>query len=406
MSTTVGGTTHLDSSQATIGSAGLGPEATQSTLLALASDMVPTLRERSPHCEDLRKLPPETVQDIRDAGFPRIAQPTRFGGHGLGIDEAAEVALQLGRGCCSTAWVSALWSGHNFMISTFSEQAQQEYWAESQTVLSSTASAVVKLDAVEENGGLRISGHFRYSSGCDYADWIVLFIPAGMCLLPKADFRIQDDWYVAGLRGTGSKAIIVEDVFVPGHRIVPMASIMAGETEGTARYPDNPFYRLGPSIQLAPLLLGPIVGMAQGLIELFDERVVKRIDLHTGLKACERPATQLRYAEASAEVDTATMLFRQTNETLKKLGSSATAPTALERARVRRDVTYAVKLCIQAADRLLEAGDSSGMADTQLIQRWGRDLHMGGLQFMATWDEPAMAYSQLHWGLEPQAHTI
>jgi hypothetical protein len=78
----------------------------------------------------------------------------------------------------------------------------------------------------------------------------------------------------------------------------------------------------------------------------------------------------------------------------------------LDRARIRRDVVYAVKLCIQAADRLLESGDSSGMADSQLIQRWGRDIHMGGLQFMATWDEPAMAYSQLRWGLEPQAHTI
>ena len=35
-----------------------------------------------------------------------------------------------------------------------------------------------------------------------------------------------------------------------------------------------------------------------------------------------------------------------------------------------------------------------------------RDIHMAGVQFMATWDEPAMAFSQLHWGLELQAHTI
>lgn len=77
-----------------------------------------------------------------------------------------------------------------------------------------------------------------------------------------------------------------------------------------------------------------------------------------------------------------------------------------ERARLRRDSAYAVRLCVQAADLLLEAGDSSGMHDSQLIQRWGRDLHMAGLQFMATWDEPAMAYSQVHWGLEHQAHTI
>jgi alkylation response protein AidB-like acyl-CoA dehydrogenase len=406
MSTSVEHAGDTDSSGLDPGGAGTTSKTALASLLELANGMVPTLRERSARCEELRKLPPETVADIRDAGFPRIAQPVQFGGYGLGIDEAAEVALQLGRGCCSTSWVSALWSGHNFMISMFGEQAQKEYWADSYTVLSSTASAVVKLEAAQERDGLRISGQFRYSSGCDYADWIILFIPAGMCLLPKADFRIQDDWHVAGLRGTGSKAILVEDVFVPPHRIVSMASILAGQTAGASMYPDNPFYRLGPSIQLAPLLLGPIVGMAQGLIELFEERVGKRIDLHTGLKACERPATQLRFAEATAEVDTATLLFRATNSTLKQLGASPEAPTMLERARVRRDVTYAVRLCIQAADRLLESGDSSAMADTQLIQRWARDVHMGALQFMATWDEPALAYSQLRWGLEPQAHTV
>jgi 3-hydroxy-9,10-secoandrosta-1,3,5(10)-triene-9,17-dione monooxygenase len=397
-----------EESEGAAGLAGLGqaPEMSPAQLVAQATAMVPTLRERSAHCEELRKLPPETVADIRAAGFPRIAQPTEFGGRGLRIDDAAEVALEIGRGCCSTAWVSALWSGHNFMVSTFERAAQEEYWADSFDTLASTASAVVKLDTTEEAGGLRMSGKFRYSSGCDYADWLILFIPAGMCLIPRQDFRIEDDWYVAGLRGTGSKAVVVEDILVPNHRQVPMASILAGDTFGTAQHPDNPFYRLGPSIQLAPLLLGPIVGMARGLVELFDERVVKRIDLHTGLRACERPATQLRYAEATAEVDTATLLFRTVNESLKRLGSSGEAPGMLDRARIRRDVVYAVKLCIQAADRLLESGDSSGMADSQLIQRWGRDIHMAGLQFMATWDEPAMAYSQLRWGLEPQAHTI
>jgi 3-hydroxy-9,10-secoandrosta-1,3,5(10)-triene-9,17-dione monooxygenase len=374
-------------------------------LVQLASDMVPTLRARSADCETARMLLPETVAELRAAGFPRIAQPQRFGGLGLGVDQAAEVAMQLGRGCPSTSWVSALFSGHNFLVSQFPVEAQTEYWADSADVLCTTASAMVNMNCEEVEGGLRVSGKWRYSSGCDYAEWLILFMATGMYLLPKSDFSIEDDWFVMGLRGTGSKAILVDDVFIPRHRMVPMALLAAGTAPGAELYPDDPFQHLPMSVLLTPGLLGPIVGMARGLLELFDERATKRIDLHTIQRACERPGTQLRFAEAAAAIDAAELIFRNNSTMLKTWGHRGHA-TMENRARIRRDVGYATKLCIHAADLLVESGDSSGLHDTQLLQRWNRDIHMAGVQFMATWDEPAMAFSQLHWGLELQAHTI
>ena len=158
------------------------------------------------------------------------------------------------------------------------------------------------------------------------------------------------------------------------------------------------------SVLLTPGLLGPIIGMAKGLLELFDERATKRIDLHTIKRACERPGTQLRFAEAAAAIDAAELIFRNNNKMLKEWGTRGHA-TMENRARLA-DVGYATKLCIHAADLLVESGDSSGLHDSQLLQRWNRDIHMAGVQFMATWDEPALAFSQLHWGLELQAHTI
>jgi 3-hydroxy-9,10-secoandrosta-1,3,5(10)-triene-9,17-dione monooxygenase len=375
-------------------------------LVHQATKMVPVLRDRSARCEELRMLPPETVTEIRSAGFPRIAQPARFGGMGLLVDDAAEVAMELGRGCCSTSWVSALFSGHNFLVSMFGEEAQKEYWADSADVLTTTASAMVSMKCDEEPGGFRVSGHWRYSSGCDYADWLILFMATGMYLIPKADFRIEDDWYVMGLRGTGSKAIILDDIFIPTYRMVPMSVLANGTSPGVDIYPDNPFYRLPMSILLTPGLLGPIVGMAKGLLELFDERAIKRLDLHTLKRACERPGTQLRFAEAAAAIDAAELIFRNNNEMLRSWGAPGYEITMTNRARIRRDVGYATKLCVHAADLLVESGDSSGLHDSQMLQRWNRDLHMAGVQFMATWDEPAMAFSQLHWGLELQAHTI
>jgi alkylation response protein AidB-like acyl-CoA dehydrogenase len=199
---------------------------------------------------------------------------------------------------------------------------------------------------------------------------------------------------------------VLDSVFVPSHRMVPMALLATGNSPAAEIYPENPFYRLPMSIQLTPGLLGPIVGMAKGLLELFDERAVKRLDLHTIKRACERPGTQLRFAEAAAAIDAAELIFRNNNEMLRSWGVPGYEITMANRARIRRDVGYATKLCVHAADLLVEGGDSSGLHDSQMLQRWNRDLHMAGVQFMATWDEPAIAFSQLHWGLDIQAHTI
>ena len=104
-------------------------------------------------------------------------------------------------------------------------------------MLCTTASAMVNMTCEEEPDGFLVSGHWRYSSGCDYADWLIIFMATGMYLLPRSDFTIEDDWYVMGLRGTGSKAIIVDKAFVPSHRMVPMAGLATGQGPGAEIYP-------------------------------------------------------------------------------------------------------------------------------------------------------------------------
>src|SRR6266513_1745807 len=125
----------------------LQTDTTRDELRRKAADLVPVLRERSARCEELRRIPPETVQDVIDAGFLRIAQPVPFGGLGLGVDTVAEVAIEIGRGCPSTAWMVGQWPGHNFIAGMYTKEAQDEYFADGPDTLSSTASAVVKMDA-------------------------------------------------------------------------------------------------------------------------------------------------------------------------------------------------------------------------------------------------------------------
>ncbi len=378
-------------------------------LVARAEAMIPVLRERSAATEELRRIPDETKADFIAAEFLRIAQPVEFGGMGYGLDVVRDVTLQIGRGCGSTAWMAGQWPGHNFMLGYFSREAQEEYWADTPDQFSSTASAMVKLDVKEEKGGARLSAHWRFSSGCDAAEWILGMTPIGYCLIPRSDFRIEDDWYVSGLRGTGSKSVIVDDVFVPAHRISAFADLASGHTYGATAY-DSPFYKLPQAVVLPTLLCSSVLGMALGVLDIFEERALKRFDIITQSPAFERPTTQLRFAESVAEVRAAELLLKNVHtgmaERVQKASAEGRDVAIIDRAEWRRDVCFAAKLCVRATDRLVESGDSSSIFSDMLMQRWFRDVHAGALQVVLLWDEQAIQWSRVRWGLEPHTVTI
>jgi alkylation response protein AidB-like acyl-CoA dehydrogenase len=328
----------------------------------------------------------------------------RFQGYAHGVDVIAELGMEVGRGCGSSAWMAGQWPGHQFMVGYFSLEAQEEYWATDPDTMSSTASAVARLDIQPERGGWRVrNSQMRFSSGCDYAGWIFFITQHGMGLIPKSDFKIVDDWFVSGLRGTGSKSVVVEDAWIPPHRFIPLDNMRNGSTPGAELYPDNPYYRVPFHLVVNQMLLGATIGMARGVLDLFEERVTKRMDIHTFKPASEGAGTQLRFAESAAEVDAAMMFIRRNCQTLAEWGRANHVPSDAERSLVRRDVAYATRLSVLATQRLLSSGDASGMFDNQQVGRLGRDVYMAGLQANLTWDEPAQTFSRLRWGLPPSS---
>jgi alkylation response protein AidB-like acyl-CoA dehydrogenase len=380
---------------------------TPDELVRRASALVPLLRERGSRCEELRQLPPETLEDFIDAGFVRSATPVRFGGYGYDPDVVCELGVQLGRGCGSSAWVGCFYPAHQYMVGWFGEEAQAEYWADGPDTLSATASAVRSLSQRPAKGGIRVSARIALSSGIDHSQWIIFHTSEATLLVPRADWRIEDDWFVAGLKGTGSKTVVVEDAFVPEHRILTHADAAAGDYPGASLY-DSPWYRLknpGPAL-LPSFILAPVIGMAQGIIEIFDERARSRTSSHTGEPAIERPTNQLWYAESSVEVDLARELLFRNLRSLAELGANGGEIPTESRARFLRDSAYACRLCTRAADRLLASGDSGALFESKSLHRLARDLRAGALQYVLNWEEMAIQFARVQWGLKPQTMLI
>ena len=89
---------------------------TREALLQKATALLPALQERAVRTEELRQLPPETVQDLVDSDLIRIGTPQRYGGLAIDYDAAFDVIWELGRVCGSSAWCYALWTVHNWWV--------------------------------------------------------------------------------------------------------------------------------------------------------------------------------------------------------------------------------------------------------------------------------------------------
>jgi len=200
---------------------------TASELLDRAATLRPVLGERAAHTEQLRQIPPETVKDLVASGLIRAGTPRRYGGHGVDIDTGHAIAWELGRACGSTAWCCSLWIVHNWWLGHFPERAQDEFFASGPDTLASTCLNPAGGRAEPVTGGFRVSGRWSFSSGCDASSWAMVAVggavPAATLwlLLPRGDYEIVDTWFASGMRGTGSKDIVVRDVFVPGHPSLP-----------------------------------------------------------------------------------------------------------------------------------------------------------------------------------------
>jgi alkylation response protein AidB-like acyl-CoA dehydrogenase len=369
--------------------------------------MAPQLRERAPTTEKLGMLPQETVEEFKQAGFIRMLQPANFGGMGHDFETLVDVSIEIARGCGASGWLSSFMPVHNFMVSWFSKEAQSEYWADGPDTLSSTIPAYRSMTREEVSGGLKISGRASFSSGVDHAEWGLLHTTEEICLVPRNDFQIIEDWNVSGLRGTGSKSVTFEDVFVPAHRIVSNASLANGTHPG-ATLSENPWLKVHqPAIYvLNHAILAPVIGMARGVLDIFDQRARNRLDAQTFLPAIERPGPQLRFAEASCEIDAAEMFLRRNLSVLRASAEAGGGMALEERALMRRNIVYATKLSLQATNRLVEGMDSSALYEKNPLHRQARDVRAAALQFVLHWEETAIQYARVHWGLPPHTPII
>ena len=351
-------------------------------LLEAARALVPGLRERATQTEELRRLPPETEADLHRTGMFRLLQPQSVGGHELDYVALIDFAAELAKGDASVAWVVNNLASHHWMLAMFPEAAQDAIWSKDPQTLIASSFVFPAGNAVRADGGYRLSGLWPFSSGVDPSTWNMLggvvtpdddlLAPEyRIFLVPLEDYEIIDTWFTSGLKGTGSKDVKVEDVFVPAHMTLAVHDIA---TPGSARNP-NALYSL-PVFALFPFVLtGCALGNAQACLEDFVDTTRHRVSKYNKARLADFQSIQIRISEAGARIDTARRIMRSICLEAMEEARAGRVPDLLTKTRYRRDGAFSVGLCTEAVDLLFSASGAGGLYSDGSLQRQFRDAH-------------------------------
>jgi len=380
-----------------------------------ARSLVPTLRERAARAEVARRMEADTLDDLHRTGLLRFHQPRRWGGMELPFVSLFDIPAEIARGCASTGWNVANLGVHHWMLALYDERAQDEVWSKNPEALIASGIAYPQGRGRRTDGGFVISGFWNFSSGVDAADWNMLAVTVRdgervvdhrMCLVPKTDYEIVDDWHVLGMRSTGSKSVRATDVFVPEHRALSMYLARGGGEFPGASVNPNALYRVPLSALGSHCLAAAGVGNAQAALELTIDAIRERSTSYTALRMRDFQAVQLRVAGAGARVDAARLVIRADCLEAERIAVEGRAPTIEEKLRFKRNVAYAMGLCTEAVDQLHALAGANGIYDRYPIERLFRDQHALTGHIGFSWDAQGAPWALVTLGGEFSSPTL
>ena len=372
-------------------------------LIGRAHELAPLLARRALETERNRAPLDDTVKQLIDAGLLGTLVPAAYGGHELPVSTMSEIVRVLSTACPSTGWVSAFYQGAAWRLLAFPEAAQREIY-DKPYVLSAGQAAPLR-EAIRVPGGYRISGQTPWGSGSTHAEWI-LFVGLvqesnapphpTMFVVPRSETTLVDTWFVAGMRGTASNDLRVDDVFVPDHRSASFVAALEGRAEGVAGH-DNPMYHR-PLIPFLMCEVVPVVvGALRGAATAFVERVRGREGTVSGQRAAGKPASQMRLARGLAAADAAEVLLR---EYLRRF--EAEDPSRFElgsRASMKLAASFLVDFCRNETNALARGFGADGFRDESPLQRYFRDNNMLAVHAFLDIDTAAETAGRLALGL-------
>lgn len=350
-------------------------------LATAASALVPMLRAAQSDIDAAARTPDHVAAPLKAAAIYSIAVAQEQGGIEASLSTWRQVITEVGRGDAGVAWGVALITSSNWMVSNFFPRSvSDEVFSKPGTCVAGVLSPR-GVQARRVDGGIIVDkGIWFFNSGIYQADWDLLGVPllndagemvgAGVAIVPISDVHLLHDWDAAGLRGSGSTNVTMENVFIPAERIIDMVACMEGRQP--RMFPDSPIYRSAVMPLMSAIMTFPVLGAGQHMLEEFLEKLPKRDIKGTPyMKSGEAPVTHIQLGQASSKIDLAKGIVERACDEIEDLAERGAKMPALDRSRICRDCAVAVQLVWEAVEILADAsGGSFGQRGNVLNRIW------------------------------------
>lgn len=352
---------------------------TAARTLASTIDMV------ADRIEGERQLPTELVDALVEAGMFRMLLPRSLGGAELDLPTYVRAIEELARADASVAWCVGQANGLYNYIAYLDPSAARDVFDGRRVILANGPGQGNRPGrAVVDDGGYRLTGRWMFASGIGHATWLVAVAhvenhdgepvlddqeqkPAQrLMLIPKSTATLHDVWHVSGLRGTGSQAFSVADLFVPAAYAIRVALEERRERGALYLFSNNGFF--GPAfgsvaLGLAHASLGAIVDFAADKVPRGMERSIR-----------ENAAVQASVALAQARLGAARSYL---HATLSEVWNAVARTGELQldqRVAIRLASTHATHEAAAVVDAAYTLAGSNAIFEDLPFERRFRDV--------------------------------
>lgn len=342
----------------------------------LAEKIALSARDLAPEIDRERKLPPELVERLNEAGMLRATMPREVDALELSPPTALRCAEAIARGDAATGWCVSIAITSALLVAYLPDAARDEMFGGGRGVAAGVWAPRGKAKSVD--GGVVVSGRWPFCSGITHADMLFAgcFVDESrvpsVVALPKEQLRVLDNWHTLGLRGTGSHDTVAEEVFVPVERVFSVF-------DGPAL--DRPLYRFPVFGFFALSVAAAALGNARAAIDDLVELAGGKQGLGSTRTLAERSSTQAAVAAAESALGAARALYYEATETAWQASQeSDPAPVAL-RNRLRLAATHAARTSADVVRTMYDLAGGTAIYDTSPLQRRFRDAFTATAHF-------------------------
>ncbi|MEM7250497.1 MAG: acyl-CoA dehydrogenase family protein [Pseudomonadota bacterium] len=373
--------------------------------LEAAIGLGPAIRAAQDDIDADRELPRGLVESLTGSGLFRLLLPQDLGGSELPFPKFIRCVEAIAEADGSTGWCVGQGGVFPNVADKMCRETAEEIWLADPAAVVATGTPS-GCTALPIEGGYRLSGRWRFASGCLHASWLAAMSPIvddvgkatgfGMFLVPRDQIDLHDGWNVRGLRGTGSREYTLSDFEVPDRRA--LMGFVLGEHCGVATGL--------PSQLLFASAFGSVgLGISRRAIDSLIEIIEGKTPAFVNRKLIDDDLVHAGLAQAEGKWGAARAYLHELAEACTYEHREVGEPSAKLRAHLRLAATSAIRQSAEVVDKAYELAGSDAIFEDHPMHRCFQDMHAVSQQVQG---RPAhfRTVGRVLLGLEPDAAVV